>query len=138
MCQAQYPNSMYDGNLPSESADENDTSPPVPLHTTFLPLPAPSPLPCPPSFLSPFHQLLPTICEFVTNHGCPGVSECVCQEGFVEVEGQGCVPAGRGGATATAGAGTLTRMRACARAHTHTLTHARAHVHEQKRGMERY
>jgi hypothetical protein len=37
-----------------------------------------------------------------------GVSECVCQEGFVEVEGQGCVPAaqsrGAGQAPAAAGA----------------------------------
>jgi hypothetical protein len=46
-------------------------------------------------------------CASVTSapHRFPGMSECVCQEGFVEVEGQGCVPAGRSGAAGGAGAG---------------------------------
>ncbi|MGB1598028.1 MAG: hypothetical protein ACPIOQ_35050, partial [Promethearchaeia archaeon] len=34
-----------------------------------------------------------------------GVSECVCQEGFVEVEEQGCVPAGRAGGRGGSGSG---------------------------------
>ena len=43
-------------------------------------------------------------CVSVTAAPFPGVSECVCQDGFVEVDGQGCVPAGRGGAAGGAGA----------------------------------
>ena len=38
---------------------------------------------------------------YIYTHIHIGVSECVCQEGFVEVEGQGCVPS-RGGAGSAA------------------------------------